>query len=249
MVRAATDDRPPVHFRGAPAGLTGVIAEGAASGDDMVLALRYAKGDREPDEFAVQVDEDPRILHLFLPAELAPGSYDAVLTVGTSSRAAQVDVQAAPQLRVFPEQLRLVARSGESVASTLTILNAGNVPVTVRAVQAFGIIMAGGIERALRRAYVTNLADAQRRVDVIADSLAAAHGGLVKMRIAKGDGVLQPGELRSLDVEIRIPRDLETGSEYGGNWELPGLVYPVTVAVPGEPVDAPDDDSGGPVVN
>lgn len=239
----------PVYFRGIPSSLTGVLRDATEPANDIALTVRGIRGVKEALEFAVQSESDPRVLHLFLPPDIAPGSYQGELSVDGTTRPARIDVEPEPQVRVFPEQLRLSVRGGETVSRSLTILNAGNVPITLRKVQAFGVMLTGGIERALRRAYVTRLAVAERRIDVIADSLAEAHGGLVKMSVTNGAGVLQQGELRTIDVSIRIPANLAAGTEYTGNWELAGLVYPVTIQLAGEPEDSGDqhdgDDAGG----
>ena len=244
--RAVAGD--PVVFRGIPSSLTGVLLDATQPGTDIALTVRGIRGAKEALEFAVQSDLDPRVLHLFLPSGVPPGSYQGELSVDGATRPAQVDVEPEPSVRVFPEQMRIFARAGETVSRALTILNAGNVPITLRKVQAFGVMLTGGIERALRRAYVTRLAVAERRIDVLAESLAEAHGGLVRMSVVNGAGVLQQGELRSIDVSVRIPPNLAAGTEYTGNWELAGLVYPVTIQVAGtaaESGDPHEDDDAG----
>ncbi len=237
-----------VRFRGIPSGLTGVIPELTESASEIALTIRGVREPKDSIDFMVQSDIDPRVLRLFLPADVVPGKYSGVLSLDGNTRPAQVEVEAAPHLRAFPEQLRLTARPGETVRQQLTVLNDGNVTVTLRKVQAFGVILAGGIERALRRAYVTRLAETQRRVDVIADSIAAAHGGLVKMSLDGGAVSLRPGELREIDVTIRLPNELSPGAEYGGNWEVAGLVYPVIIQVSGTKTEPSDDEHDDPPV-
>lgn len=230
---AIAAERSLVLFRGVPSNLTGVLRVRANSDSEIILLVTGLSEAKEPVEVAVQADSDPRILRIFLPPDTVPGTYAAVLSVDGSDRGARVDVEPSPHLRVFPEQLRIIARAGEDVPRSLTMLNAGNVAIEIRKVQAFGVILSGGIERALRRAYVTRLVPEQRRIDVIADSLAEAHGGLVKMALSAGAGTLAPGEVRTIDVSVRLPDDLTSGGEYTGNWELAGLVYPVTIQVTG----------------
>jgi hypothetical protein len=230
----------PVVFCGIPSSLTGVLLDATEPGTDIALTVRGIRGAKEALEFAVQADQDPRVLHLFLPAYVLPGSYQGELSVDGTTWPAQVDVEPEPNVRVFPEQMRISTRAGETVSRTLRILNAGNVPITLRKVQAFGVMLTGGIERALRRAYVTPLAVAERRIDVLAESLAEAHGGLVRMSVTNGAGVLQQGELRAIDVSVRIPPNLAAGTEYTGNWELAGMVYPVTIQIAGTAAEGDD---------
>lgn len=200
----------------------------------MLLTVNV-KGSRTPIEAIVQTDIDPRILRVTLPQETPPGVYDAILRTDEEQRPARVEVDAAPLLHVVPEQLRIDAHNGDLVGADVTMLNQGNVPVALRSLQAVGIFMSGGIERALRRAYVQQLRKDQRRVDVIADSLADAHGGLLKIKLEKGAGAIQPGEVRELHLVIHVPTGLDSGAMYGGNWELPGLVYPISVQMAGDP--------------
>ena len=237
----------PIRFRGTPAALAAVVADGLDRQMPMVLGLALRKGDRDPVEVMVQTDFDPRILRVSLPAELAPGTYEGVLRSNGGGRAARVEVDAAPRLRVVPEQLRLGAHPGDLVGVDLTILNQGNVPVAIRRVQAVGIFMEGGIERALWNAYVQPLQKGQRRMDAIADSLAAAHGGLLRIKVDRGAGAIAPGEVRELHLIVHVPTGLEAGALYGGTWEVPGLVYPVSLQVAGKsPAEEEGEDGEGP---
>jgi hypothetical protein len=234
MARASTSESP-IRFRGIPSALAAVVTNAPEAAEEMTVSVSVAGPKAPPTDFAVQTDFDPRILRVMLPANVAPGAYKGSLRSGEAERPVVVEVDPAPLLHVVPEQLRLQAHPGDLVGADLTMLNQGNVPVALRNVQAIGIFMSGGVERALRRAYVQKLADGQRRMDVIADSLADAHGGLLKMKIEKGAGEIEPGEVRELHVVLHIPSDIERGALYGGNWELPGLVYPITLQVAGEP--------------
>jgi hypothetical protein len=242
MPRATTPPPAAVRFRGTPASLS---AFATGIDQEQTLSVSFTVGTSakkaEVIEATVQTDFDPRILYLELPQHVPPGAYDGKLTVDGRDRPARVEVDPAPLLRVVPEQLRMEAQAGDMVGVDLTILNQGNTTLDLRRVNAVGIFMSGGIERALRRAYVTKLRKDQRRVDVIADSLAEAHGGLLKIRIEKGGGNLGPGEVRELRLVLYVPSELAPASEYSGNWEMPGLVYPIIIQVGGEAVPAPEE--------
>ncbi len=253
MARDDGSERAPIRLRGTPASLTGVIPEGAGDVRDLVISAtaQGATMAGEPPEASVSSDADPRIVRVSLPPELGPGTYEAVVTIDGEERRVELQVEPSPRLRAIPEQLRIQAHPGDLVGADLTLLNQGNVPVQVRRVQAFGIFMEGGLERALRRAYVHRLEEGQRRVDVLADTLADAHGGLVKMKIQEGAGDLPPGAIREIAVTLELPADLQRGYTYGGNWELAGLVYPVTIVVgdgqdgTGDDEDEDDNGTGG----
>lgn len=227
---SGTKDAPPLRFRGIPQSLTGVVPDRDDGDLDVGVSFRRPGAD-EPEEVAVSYDPDPRVLRLSLPSDVGPGTYAGTLRMGTGERAVELEVEAAPGLRVIPEQLRIGARPGQTVDVELVLLNHGNVPVEVRRTQAIGIFMQGGVERALHRAYVEKLEKGQRRVDVLAETLAEAHAGLVKMRLRKGYGSVAPGELRQLAASLDVPAGAAAGRTYGGNWELANLVYPVTITV------------------
>jgi hypothetical protein len=242
--RAATISADAIRLRGIPVSLSGIIAGGASQSGDVTIALESYPTKDAALEVHVQIDIDPRIIRVMLPAETPPGSYQGTLTNGDAGRQPVVlDVEPAPHLRVVPEQMRLVdVTPGATVHRSLTVLNSGNVPVELRRVQAFGVFMAGGVERALRRGYVRTFARNERRVDIITDHLADAHGGLVRMAITQGAGTIAPGALQPIEVDVKIPSGLASGAVYGGNWELNGLVYPVTITVAGTPADPVDAD-------
>jgi len=228
----------PIRFRGVPASLTAVVPGGVDPLADYVVTFRPGKGD--PLEVPVQADLDPRVLRMTLPSPVEAGDHEGTIEGGGRSERVRVEVDPAPALRVFPEQLRIRAHPGDLVGTDLTLINTGNVPLKLRRVQPFGIFREGGLERALRRAYVEKVEGDRRRVDVIADNLADAHGGLVKMRIRKGSGSVPPEGMRQLELDIEIPRGLARGSVYSGNWELPGLVFPVTLTI-AESDESPSD--------
>ncbi len=205
--------------------------------------VAYARpGEEEMVEASVSHDADPRILRLSLPADLAPGTYKGVLRYGEEERPVELEVEAAPGLRVIPEQLRVSVHPGDLVGADITVLNSGNVPIPIRAVHAFGVFMEGGVERALRLAYHDGLAEGQRRVDVIADNLAQAHPGLVKVKVQEGACEVAAGGMQSIGILLDIPATVERGRTYRGNWEVANLVYPVTITV----VDDPEEDTGAP---
>lgn len=235
----------PLRFRGVPASMTGVVPDREDPGQE--VRVSYLPPDsKEPVEALVSVDSDPRILRVTLPDHVGPGTYDGTLVLGEEERAVELEVEAAPGLRVVPEQLRIQAHPGEMVGADLVLLNTGNVSVRVRKTQAFGVFMAGGVERALHLGYIDRLEGERKRVDVIADNLARAHPGLVKMKIQEGAGEVAAGGLQELAVTFDVPAGVEPGRTYRGNWELANLVYPVTIAVLGDDgdngADEPDVD-------
>ncbi len=231
----------PLRFRGVPASLTGVVPDRDDAEQEVRVSYRPS-GSKEARDVMVLGDSDPRIVRLTLPDDVEPGTYEGTVMLGDEERDARLEVEAAPGLRVVPEQLRVQAHPGDLVGADLTLINTGNVPVQVRRTQVFGVFMEGGVERALHLGYVDKQKGDRRRVDVIADNLAQAHPGLVKMKISRGYGKVGAGELRELEVTLDIPSSVKAGRTYRGNWELANLVYPVTITVSAKAEEEPDED-------
>lgn len=237
-----------VRFRGTPFGLSAVLDTPSRTTEPLPVHVAVPESQGGPIDTVAYVGDDARIARLTLPRTTPPGRYDGTLSVDGEERAMEVEVDAEADVRVFPEQLILYAHPGDLVGVDLTVLNLGNVPVEIRRVHAFGVFMEGGVERAIRKAYVAKLGKSQRRVDVLADTLAASHGGLVKLKITKGAGEVAPDGACDLEATLEIPGGVRPGSTYSGNWEIHNLVYPVKIVVgeQGEPDEREDEDQEHP---
>ena len=234
----------PLRFRGTPVSLTGVVPDRTDPEVDVEVGYRPV-GSKDEVEVAVSYDPDPRIVRLSLPARVAPGTYQGVLRLGDDERPVELEVEAAPALRVVPEQLRFEVHPGDLVGADLTLLNVGNVPVRLRTTQVFGSFMEGGVERALHQAYISSPEkEGRSRVDVLTDNLARAHPDLIRMKIREGSGDVEPGEMRELAVTLEIPADVQRGKMYRGNWEVANLVFPVTYTVLDDGKEEPEGDDG-----
>jgi hypothetical protein len=66
---------------------------------------------------------------------------------------------------------------------------------------------------------------------VLADELAASHGGPVRVRVPEGAGVIEPGESRNVKVAFEFHGELVAGRGYFGYWEVGGTVCTVRVEV------------------
>lgn len=216
----------PILFRGMPYALTAVLAERVPSAGAQVCSLSGigAQGRLEASAFP---DVDPRILRLTLPPQTSAGTYEGTLELAGRARSAKFQIDPLVELRLFPEQSRFSVVPGGEVTGRWHVLNNGNVTVDLPEVIPFGIFLQGGVERALRQAYVATPKEGQRRVDLLADSLAEAHGGLVKAKLTKGGGPLASGELRPLEATFHLPAKLMPGRTYTGNFELPGLSHAI----------------------
>ena len=69
------------------------------------------------------------------------------------------------------------------------------------------------------------------RIMRLAEGVADGHGGLVRVNIKEGAGLIAPGKLSNLRVALRLPKQLKSGQTYSGTWPLLNLRYYVRVQV------------------
>jgi hypothetical protein len=225
----------PLRFRGTPGSLSAALREGDAvprrlpirltgkAAEALAAGERVARASRQ---------ERDLVLQLALPPRTPPGTYEATVDVDGKERAVVIEVEPEVELQIVPDQLTLRAAPGDHTTVPMTFANAGNVPVEIRKAYAFGIFAAGGLERALHRAYVDERAEGERRVDYLFDRLADEHGGLVRIAIEEGSGDLAPGDAREVSASFRIPERLARGRTYTGTWPLHDVRYYIRLIVP-----------------
>jgi hypothetical protein len=223
-----------LHFRGTPGSLSAAVAEGEIVARRLAVRLGVGGGKRKASPpltaRAARLEGD-LVLQMTLPARTPPGRYEGTVDIDGEDRPVVVEVEAEVELEVVPDQLTLHASPGEHVGAELTIANAGNVGVEIRGAYAFGIFAAGGLERALHRAYTGKRAEGERRIDFLFDQLADEHGGVVRVAVEEGSGALAPGETRDVRVSFHVPSDLHTGRTYTGTLPLHDLRYYVRLIV------------------
>jgi hypothetical protein len=224
----------PLRFRGTPGSLSAALAEGEITARRLPIRLAVSgkRAAQQPLTARATRLEGDLVLQLTLPARTPPGTYEGTAEVDGDERPIVVEVEPEIELEVVPDQLTIEASPGEHVAVALTIVNAGNVAVEIRRAYAFGIFAAGGLERALHRAYTSKRPEGERRVDFLFDQLADEHGGVVRVAIEEGSGELKPGEARAARVRFHVPPDLHRGRTYTGTLPLYDVRYYVRLVVP-----------------
>jgi hypothetical protein len=180
---------------------------------------------------AMPVRAGAAYLRLSLPETTPPGSYEGTARLGKNEFRVVAEVEPAPSLQITPTHLSLEAEPGAELEVHANALNDGNVPLEIRRTYAFGVFADEGIEEAFGAAFQAETATGERRFDRFVETLADHHGGLVRVQVAEGDGVLEPGDLRQLRLSLHLPTELEAGRTYAGTWSLPGLNYYVQAVV------------------
>jgi hypothetical protein len=177
----------------------------------------------EPGATSVQVATLPggsaRALRLELASTTPPGSYTGLVRLPAGEWPLAIEVASSPRLVAASETVTVTADPGGDGETELEVGNAGNVPFEVPAVYAFGLFESDGIDRSIGKAL---RADARglERGDVLADELAASHGGLVRVRVHEGSGTLTPGEARTLRVSMRPDEGISPRCTYIGYWRV-----------------------------
>jgi hypothetical protein len=219
----------PIRFRGAPRSLAAIVS-GAAAGGVHTVRINASPAMRAAapvEAVAVSAAADP-VARLSLPSATPPGTYNGRMQVDGGEQDVEIVVEPEVLLRLLPARLVFEASPGERIPFELTLVNSGNVPVDIRGAYAFGLFDIAGPERAIGR-LVADPKEGQRRIDAFADAIADEHGGLVRVKVDAGEGVLQPGVATELKITVHVPDRLRGGHTYWGTWPLHNLKYYVRI--------------------
>lgn len=196
--KAARSDAPPQRPP-APASLTGTIQPGQSQH----VPLTFDLGRHTP-----------------------PGEYRGELKVGGRTHPLVMHVAESVRLRVSPSEIVIDQSSGATVVKRVVLSNEGNVPLKVGEI---GEIILGEelmLSMGMRAAIATVNDKAQVLeelfAEIVRDNVRAItrQVGSLEVHNPAAPVILQPGEVRALDLEIRLPEDLNANSRYRGRLPL-----------------------------
>ena len=236
--RAAAARQPPLRLRGAPLGLSAfapaeLVPEGV---DAATVVLRLGKVEQLAPLRATGIGAGASHLLVSLEKTTPPGTYEGRVKVGDAEYPVVAEVEPLPSLQFSPPTIRLEAASGREEQAHVTVLNDGNVALEIAGAYAFGLFTDEGVELAFATAFREDTARGQARFDRFVEGVADQHGGFVRVRVAEGSGVLEPGEVRPLGLVFRFPDGLEGGRSYGGALTINGVSLSVRATVAPGPV-------------
>ena len=251
----ATHAATPLRFRGSPRIVEGLapLTPQQALTASLSLDLKLPRAVQQAAPLTVQtvpVGSAATRLRFSLPESTPPGTYEGTVRIGGESYPISVEVVPHPYLAIFPRQLMLEVASphggasqGSEATVDLTLVNSGNVPCEIGKAHAFGLFDVKGADRAIGAALSDPEEKGQARLNHLMDEAANNHGGLVRVNVREGTGIIEPGELRNLHVTLRFSDRLRPGNTYWGTWPLYNLEYYVKVHV-SSPSPAPASGTG-----
>lgn len=175
-------------------------------------------------------------VRLPLDRSTPPGVYGGTLEVGGKETETEIHVLEHPSARVSPPRLGLRGRCGDESRHTLVLENTGNVAFEVASATRVSIEQehwAGRAAVVSLRSFEGSSFDAL--MDSVARELTASLPAPVEIRIDDGgDGELQPGDRRRLELRVTLPEDLQLGRTYRGGLELGPTRLGITIECTGQ---------------
>lgn len=169
-------------------------------------------------------------LRLRFSRTMPPGSYRGYAEIDSEKKAIEVEVQPRWRLKVLPRQSYVEASPGDRVAVRLSLANLGNVPCKVPRASAFGLFPLRGMDRSDRQRLERRAQTRREERRPLPRGAPETHGGTVVCQI-RGAGVLKPGEVHELDIELRLPSRLRAGRSYRGMLAFDHLKHRVEIQV------------------
>jgi hypothetical protein len=224
---------PPLRLQGPPRGLQTLLPPSAWDFSELPAVEVDVP---RPEDVSVQVATLPggagRALRLELSATTPPGSYRGLVRLARDKWPLTIDVAPHPKLVVVSGPMHVTAEPGGEADAELQVANMGNVSCELPAVYAFGLFEVHGLDHSLAVGFTADVAGLDR-VGLIADELAASHGGLMRVRVHEGSGQLGPGDARALRVTLHLDPQVRPDCAYFGYWQVheSGCTLPVNVTV------------------
>lgn len=251
------DDRPIVLF-GQPSNLRGELFLRNRGEDRLVLrALPLIAAGPEEARLplqAAQVGRGPMVrlspgilrpglarqvsLSLELNPHTPPGEYQVEAEILGRTRPVVVYVTERVSLDISPTTLVIENRPNQRFVKQVVFCNRGNVPLNIGELGAVFLDDDLLVCRTLRAAAAA-VGDELRELDeylaqiLLSAKNVAEHSGVLRIHNQSGKDVLQPGEVRAINLEIRVPDGLYKRGRYRGvvalyNTNLTFVIVPIS---------------------
>ena len=213
-----------IHIRGTPPSLFSILRLDDASPGPLNIELQLPLLNRDTSLPSAKVSRikgtNLARCKLRLDRMTPPGIYKGTVEIQKQHIPLVVEVESRRQLRLFPKLAYLEANRGSQQKFRLTMINVGNVPFVIPKLSAFGLYDQMGVDTAVGKVFRKKSAEHGPLVEYLMEQLQEGYGGIVKLGLGQGAGDLNPGEVRELEIEIKIPDDVVPGHSYWGLWTI-----------------------------
>lgn len=217
----ATTTKPEaVTLRGPPQRLTAVVRLETSGREVFPVTVKLPGGSAVLRASVTPFGRDTSEIRLELPRETPPGTYGGVAPLGGKNREIVLEVEPVERLRIHPRHTTLTAGPGSREQFSVTVVNAGNVPFEIPRTASFDLEDDDGQDRALGRALRAELGDNETRMDRFFEEIRELHGGEARLTVARGAGVVKPGQSCELSNYLDVPVTVKPGRTYTGGWDI-----------------------------
>ncbi len=228
-----------IRIRGTPPNLFAALKTKAAQAQAISITLDTPDSatrkafERNPPEVQTTPASDLNFtrLHLRLPKTMPPGTYHGTVEIENHKQELEIEVEPKKRLSIIPKRTEVNCAPGERVEFCVTLINRGNVSLSIPKVSGFGLYNKKGLDMAVGTAFQKKPEKDESRIDSFMDALQQGYGGVVKLNIQEGAGSLEPGDMREIKIIMHVPSQLSTGNEYWGIWTLHDYNYKIEIDV------------------
>jgi hypothetical protein len=163
----------------------------------------------------------PVSLSIDLDAQTPPGEYQAKVDIAGTAQPVVIHVLEKVALRIQPAQLVIENLPDQKVTKQIVVRNLGNVPLTIGEIGAVYLDDDLQVCRTLRAAAASVDDELRPLEEYLARILleakhVAESSGILRIHNLEGRVVVQPGETRPMNLEIRVPGGLDRRGRYRG---------------------------------
>jgi len=179
-------------------------------------------------------------LSMDLGPNTPPGEYRGEIEVAGQTQPVVLYVTEKVDIRVSPQRVIVENLSGQSVKKRIVVSNRGNVPISISEIGAVPLDDEQLQCRTLRAAAAavgdeTRTFQEYLAIILYQAKLVMEQSGALRVRNLSGTTVVNPGEVKPVDLEIRVPDGLEKRSRFRGvvalyTANLEFLIVPVSGA-------------------
>lgn len=186
-------------------------------------------------------------LRFALDPTTPPGEYHALLQMADRSWQVIFQVTERIALEISPAVLVIHNRPSSTAVKQIVLRNAGNVELTIEEISAVPLDDELAQCRILRAVAAAIGSQEESKLDDILTEFAHQskavldQAGILRVRNRSGRFTLQPGEVRRIEIEIRLPESLEKRSRYRAVLPIynADLTFSITPSLEGQAPNKP----------